>query len=83
MALCGCASQSAKLGGSTTPLNRALATQPCEAILAPVPLPPVKPTDDARDAFIKDDAALLNANGRINAGRGCISDIRTDYAAPK
>lgn len=79
--LCGCASNATKFG--ETPLARAIPTQTCEAILTKVPLPPVKPTDDARSAFIRDDAALLTANGRIATGKSCIAAIRTDYAAPK
>lgn len=78
LALCGCATDPA----GTPPLTRAVPTQTCERILAPVPLPALKATDDARAAFMKDDAALLTANGRINTGRNCIVDVRTRYAAP-
>ena len=52
-------------------------------MLATVPLPKVAATDDARAAFLKDDAALIAANGRITAGRGCIADVRKSYAAAK
>lgn len=45
-----------------------------------VPLPPVKPTDDARLAFLKDDAALITANGRIQAGHDCNVDMRLHYS---
>ena len=74
--LCGCVS-----GGSLpAPLVRAVPTEPCERILQPVPLPKIKPTDDARVAFMKDDAALITANGRIDAGRNCIADVRQSYS---
>jgi hypothetical protein len=79
--LCGCAHTPQV--ADTTPLNRAIPTQTCEQILRAVPLPKVTAETDAREAFIRDDAALLNANGRINAGRNCIVSVRTDYAAPK
>lgn len=48
-----------------------------------MPLPAVKPSDDARQAFLKDDAALITANGRIDAGRNCNADMRKRYATEK
>lgn len=51
----------------------------CEQILKPVDLPDVL-GDDARVAFMKDDAALIVANGRIAGGRDCVRDMRNDYA---
>jgi hypothetical protein len=44
-----------------------------------VPLPAVKATDDARLAFLKDDAALVTANGRIGSGHNCVHDMRVRY----
>lgn len=52
----------------------------CEQILQAVPLPDVRPTDDARTAFMKDDAALLTANGRLAAGGNCVRDESQAYA---
>lgn len=74
--LCGCASLASREGAP--PLTRAL-PDTCEKVLAAVPLPPVKPSDDARLAFLKDDAALITANGRISAGRNCVHDMRARY----
>ncbi|MGD9769473.1 MAG: hypothetical protein AB7U62_17700 [Pseudolabrys sp.] len=46
-----------------------------------MPLPKVVPgVDDANVAFVKDDAALIAANGRIAAGRACVIDVRKRYA---
>lgn len=56
-----------------------LPTERCEQILQEVPLPPVRLKDDARVAFMKDEAALITANGRIGAGRSCIADVRQKY----
>lgn len=75
LSLCGCAAGNERLA----PLARKIATEPCESILQPVPLPDVQPTDDARVAFMKDDAALITANGRIDAGRNCVSAVRKSY----
>lgn len=44
-----------------------------------MPLPPVEASTDARVAWAKDDAALQTANGRINAGRNCVTDLRGSY----
>jgi hypothetical protein len=38
------------------------------------------PTDDARAAFLKDDAALITAGDRIDAGRNCNADLRKRYS---
>ena len=77
--LCGCAHDPNSLAG-TPPLA---VSQPtiCERVLAPVALPPVKATDDARMAFLKDDAALITAHNEIEQGRGCIAEQRQLYAA--
>lgn len=76
MVLCGCASAN-KL---PAPLQVDLsALKTCETILEKKPLPLVRPTDDARAAFIKDDAALISAHGRIDAGRNCVADVRKNY----
>lgn len=54
----------------------------CERVLVPVALPAVAPTDDARVAFVKDDAALIRASGEIARGRRCLAEQRALYAAP-
>jgi hypothetical protein len=77
--LCGCVTTEQGAVG----LARAIPTQTCELILKAVPLPQATATTDARAAFIEDDAALLTANDRIRAGRHCIADIRTGYAAKR
>lgn len=64
------------------PLKRTL-PDTCERILRRDPLPVIKPTDDARVAFTKDDAALIIAGNRIDAGRGCVHDMRQDYSGEK
>ena len=51
----------------------------CEQILKPVPLPDIRPDDDARVAFMRDDAALLEANDRIVTGGNCLRDQRRGY----
>jgi len=35
---------------------------------------------DSLDAFLRDDAALITADGRIDAGRNCVHDMRAHYA---
>lgn len=75
MVLCGCASR----GNLPASLNVALPTQPCEQILQKVALPAVKPSDDARLAFVQEEAALIGANARIGAGRDCIAKVRMRY----
>lgn len=60
-------------------LNRSIPTQRCERILQSVPLPKIGPNDDARVAFMKDEAALITANGRIRTGRNCIAHVRRSY----
>jgi len=54
----------------------------CERVLKAPALPPVAPTDDARAAFVKDDAALIKARGVIFRGRRCLVEQRALYAAP-
>jgi hypothetical protein len=44
-----------------------------------VPLPAVSAKTDAGLAFLKDDAALMTANGRIASGRACVADTRMRY----
>lgn len=79
MTLCGCAN----LPSLPAELARALPTETCEQILEQVPLPEVSANDDARVAFMRDDAALITANARISAGRNCVADVRTSYAGSK
>ncbi|MGD0420551.1 MAG: hypothetical protein ABSA68_13395 [Xanthobacteraceae bacterium] len=55
----------------------------CERVLNPVALPAAKATDDARVAFIQDDAALITAKGEIDAGRNCLRDLRQSYSKAK
>lgn len=75
MSLCGCAGDKLQ-----APLQVDLSSlQICEQLLQRPPLPAVRPTDDARAAFMKDEAALLNAGERIDAGRGCVADVRQSY----
>lgn len=64
------------------PLAVALPTA-CERLLVKAPVPVIAPTDDARVAFVKDDAALLAANGTIGRGRSCFARQRQLYAAPR
>jgi hypothetical protein len=77
LSLCGCAGVPKDL---PAPL-RAEIPDTCERQLANVPLPAIAPTDDARVAFLKDDAALITANGRITAGRECVVDLRRRYSS--
>ena len=76
LGLCGCASASRDLAA---PLAVEIPAT-CERLLEQVPLPPVKASDDARAAFLKDDAALITANARLAAGRACLLDLRQRYA---
>lgn len=67
---------------STPPVDlKALAV--CERVLAPVPLPVVTAATDARVAFIRDEAALITANGRLRTGRACVADVRQRYGGKK
>lgn len=75
--LCGCGAKD-----SLPPLKVDL-PDTCERALVEVSLPDVKPTDDARLAFIKDDAALITANAVIRRGRGCVADMRKLYREGK
>jgi hypothetical protein len=73
--LCSCVGREDKLA----PELQVSLPETCERILQEVPLPDIAATDDARTAFIKDDAALITANGTIVAGRTCIADVRKAY----
>lgn len=53
----------------------------CELVLKAAPLPAISADDDARAAFVKDDAALIHANGTIARGRACLQRQRALYAA--
>jgi len=77
--LCGCATDGQTPG--TPPLVVKIPTV-CERVLAPVALPAIAPTDDARAAFVKDDAALIRARNEIYRARNCIRDQRQLYASP-
>lgn len=79
LALCGCAGLDKPFRKELpAPLKVAL-PDICELILTPVEMPAVGPKDDARVAFMKDEAALLVANERIKGGRACVRDMRQDY----
>jgi hypothetical protein len=77
LTLCGCANNPA----GTPPLAVKISSA-CDRLLAPVALPAVSATDDARAAFVKDDAALLKARAEISSGHHCIVEQRQLYAAP-
>jgi hypothetical protein len=79
LALSSCAEKLAERKGQA-PLGVAI-PDTCERILRPVPMPQVAETDDGRVAFVRDEAALITANGRIIKGRDCIADVRADLAA--
>lgn len=49
-------------------------------MLAPIALPAVTASSDARIAFERDDAALMVARDEIDAGRSCVADVRQRYA---
>jgi hypothetical protein len=78
LTLCGCATDGLQ---GTPPLPVKMPTA-CERLLAPVGMPTITPTDDARAAFVKDDAALIKARGEISRGHHCIVEQRQLYAAP-
>lgn len=79
LTLCGCAASSNPAGAPGLAVKAPVA---CERVLVPVELPAVKATDDARVAFVKDDAALIKARGVIARGRSCLAEQRALYAAP-
>ena len=81
-ALCGCEPINNLTAPTAAPVN-IFALQTCTRILAPVQLPNVNVETDARDAFVRDDAALQTAIGEINVGRNCISRVMRSYAQPK
>lgn len=55
----------------------------CRRFLDPTPLPPVAETDDARVAFLKDEAALFSANADKAAANKCVAGVQQRYAGPK
>lgn len=59
------------------------ALDPCRRLLAHGPLPDIKPTDDARAAFERDDAALIGAYARMDAAGTCIVAVQARYAGRK
>jgi len=77
LSLCGCAGL--RKTELPAPLKASL-PDICELILTPVDMPAVSPRDDARVAFMKDEAALIVANERIKGGQACVRDMREDYA---
>lgn len=79
--LCGCGTDAKRTTAGEPPLAVKVPIA-CERVLAPVPLPPAKESDDARAAFVKDEVALQRANGRLVRGRSCLADQRRLYAAP-
>jgi hypothetical protein len=80
--LCGCASSAKR--ELPAPLQVDLgALAKCEQLLGPVPLPAVTAKTDARAAFVRDEAALLAANGRLGAGRSCVADVRRAYGGAR
>jgi hypothetical protein len=79
LALSSCASLSPSENSAAPPLAVAL-PDTCERVLVAVPLPKVAAADDARAAFVRDDAALIAANKRITAGRQCEAELRRSYA---
>lgn len=84
LTLCGCAASDLKPTPGTPKLAVDLsALDVCAKVLAPVGLPAVKPQDDARVAFMKDDAALIRARNEIFTGRNCIGDVKKAYAGQK
>lgn len=79
--LCGCG-PAGRLGSFQAGDGRLEVELPavCEAFLQRVPVPPVTAKTDAHIAFIKVDAALDEANGRIENGGSCVRDQRELYA---
>lgn len=81
--LCGCASfpQKSSDGPAPAPLRRdLLALLTCESLLTQEPLPKLKAGDIADVAVQREDAAIMNANGRLRTGRACVAGVRTKYA---
>lgn len=81
--LCGCAGSSVLREGIAPKVVNLSALDTCTRILAPVALPNVTATTDARVAFARDDAALIIARGEIAHGRDCIADVKNRYATGK
>lgn len=81
LALCACATEPKALPQPLSVDLSALST--CETILKPVGFPPAKVGDDAPSAFVRDESALLAANGRIAAGGKCVRDVREKYSGGK
>jgi hypothetical protein len=77
--LCACATANKDALPAPVKVDAA-ALRTCESILKDVALPALKADDDARAAFMKDDAALIEASGRLKSGRGCVADVRKRYA---
>lgn len=78
LTLCGCAAVNKDTGTAPETLRRQIPAV-CERILEPVPFPPAGENDDARAAFMRDDAAIITANNRMAEGRNCFADVRRQF----
>jgi DNA-binding transcriptional MocR family regulator len=78
--LSSCASPATRTGAPTLRVKLSTA---CERLLAPVALPPALATDKAREAFVKDDAALIAAQREVARARKCLAQQRALYAAQR
>jgi hypothetical protein len=52
----------------------------CREFIAEVHMPPVDARTDAIEAFLADEAALIEANARLRAAGACLDDETKLYA---
>lgn len=52
----------------------------CEGLAQDVPLPIVTKATDARKSLAEHRAALVEANGHLDATRGCDAQVRQDFS---
>lgn len=81
--LSGCAA-SLERNSAPAPLAVDLAAlKTCASVLVEEPLARAKAGDVADVAFMKADAATINANGTIRTGRKCVGDVQRRYQGSK
>lgn len=80
--ICSCATVSGPDRYQPVATTDLSALKTCEKILAPVQLPEVTAGMRADVAFLRDEAALLDARDKVDAGRGCVVSVRNKFTGP-
>ena len=85
--LAGCASFKLNIGQSppkppapiVSDIKRQIPND-CETLAVPVPLPPVTKGQNAKKSLAEHRAALVTADGRLDATRNCEAQVRQDLS---